>query len=76
MPSAYFRKPKPLGCIARSSNQNPRLDHQAGTTSILGVALLGETVSVVGIVGSVLILVGLVVVSRPPKTSSNILLEI
>ena len=46
------------------------------TASILGVALLGETVSVVGIVGSVLILVGLVVVSRPPKTSPNILLEI
>lgn len=37
------------------------------TASILGVALLGETVSVVGIVGSILILIGLVVVSRPPK---------
>jgi len=37
------------------------------TASILGVVLLGETVSVVGILGSVLILAGLVVVSRPPK---------
>jgi len=37
------------------------------TASILGVLLLGETVSTVGLVGSVLILAGLVVVSRPPK---------
>lgn len=37
------------------------------TASILGVALLGETVSAVGLIGSVLILAGLVVVSRPPK---------
>ncbi len=37
------------------------------TASILGVVLLGETVSAIGIVGSVLILTGLVVVSRPPK---------
>jgi len=37
------------------------------TASILGVVLLGETVSAVGLVGSVLILAGLVVVSRPPK---------
>jgi len=37
------------------------------TASILGVVLLGETVSVVGLIGSVLILAGLVVVSRPPK---------
>ncbi len=42
------------------------------TASILGVVLLGETVSVVGIVGSVLILIGLVVVSRPPKQSSQL----
>ena len=39
------------------------------TASILGVALLGETVSAFGIVGSVLILTGLVIVSRPPKES-------
>jgi DME family drug/metabolite transporter len=37
------------------------------TASILGVVLLGETVSIVGVIGSVLILFGLVVVSRPPK---------
>jgi DME family drug/metabolite transporter len=37
------------------------------TASILGLVLLGETVSAIGIVGSVLILTGLVVVSRPPK---------
>ena len=43
------------------------------TASILGVVLLGETVSAIGIVGSVLILTGLVVVSRPPKTSQNML---
>ena len=46
------------------------------TASILGVVLLGETVSVVGIVGSVLILVGLVVVSRPPKLDLSRLPEI
>ena len=40
------------------------------TASILGVVLLGETVSVVGILGSVLILAGLVVVSRPPKVTA------
>jgi DME family drug/metabolite transporter len=38
------------------------------TASILGVVLLGETVSAVGLIGSVLILSGLLVVSRPPKT--------
>ncbi len=43
------------------------------TASILGVALLGETVSVVGIVGSILILIGLVVVSRPPKEPAQLL---
>ena len=37
------------------------------TASILGVVLFSETVSTIGIVGSVLILAGLVVVSRPPK---------
>ena len=37
------------------------------TASILGVLLLGETVSAIGIVGSALILTGLVVVGRPPK---------
>jgi DME family drug/metabolite transporter len=37
------------------------------TASILGVLILGETVSAIGIVGSVLILTGLVVVGRPPK---------
>jgi len=37
------------------------------TASILGVVLLGETISAVGLIGSVLILAGLVVVSRPPK---------
>ena len=37
------------------------------TASILGVLILGETVSAIGIVGSALILTGLVVVSRPPK---------
>jgi DME family drug/metabolite transporter len=40
------------------------------TASILGVVLLGESVSVVGLIGSVLILAGLVVVSRPPKEVS------
>jgi DME family drug/metabolite transporter len=42
------------------------------TASILGVVLLGETVSAVGLIGSVLILAGLVVVSRPPKELSDI----
>jgi len=46
------------------------------TASILGVVLLGETVSVVGILGSVLILAGLVVVSRPPKLDLSRLPEI
>jgi DME family drug/metabolite transporter len=41
------------------------------TASILGVVLLGETVSTVGIVGSLLILAGLVIVSRPPKLDSR-----
>ena len=41
------------------------------TASILGVVLLGETVSAVGLIGSVLILAGLVVVSRPPKEVSR-----
>lgn len=39
------------------------------TASILGVVLLAESVSAVGIVGSVLILIGLVVVGRPPKSA-------
>lgn len=42
------------------------------TASILGVVLLGETVSIVGLVGSVLILAGLVVVSRPPKEPAQL----
>lgn len=42
------------------------------TASILGVVLLGETVSAVGLIGSVLILAGLVVVSRPPKAVAEI----
>jgi len=42
------------------------------TASILGVVLLNETVSAIGIVGSVLILTGLVVVSRPPKSRSEL----
>ena len=42
------------------------------TASILGVVLLGETVSAVGLIGSVLILAGLVVVSRPPKELSDL----
>jgi len=46
------------------------------TASILGVILFSETVSTIGIVGSVLILAGLVVVSRPPKSDSRIELEI
>ena len=37
------------------------------TASILGVVLLGETVSTIGLIGSALILTGLVIVSRPPK---------
>lgn len=37
------------------------------TASILGVLLLSEKISPVGILGSALILIGLVVVSRPPK---------
>ena len=41
------------------------------TASILGVVLLNETVSIVGLIGSVLILAGLVVVSRPPKEVSR-----
>lgn len=42
------------------------------TASILGVVLLGETVSTLGLIGSVLILAGLVVVSRPPKALAEI----
>ena len=42
------------------------------TASILGIVLLGETVSAIGIVGSVLILAGLVVVSRPPKEPAQL----
>ena len=42
------------------------------TASILGVVLLGETISAIGIVGSVLILTGLVVVSRPPKEPAQL----
>lgn len=42
------------------------------TASILGVVLLGETVSIVGVIGSVLILFGLVVVSRPPKEPAQL----
>ena len=42
------------------------------TASILGVVLLGETVSAIGILGSVLILAGLVVVSRPLKESAQL----
>lgn len=42
------------------------------TASILGVVLLNETVSAIGIVGSVLILTGLVIVGRPPKSQSEI----
>jgi DME family drug/metabolite transporter len=42
------------------------------TASILGVLWLGETVSVVGLIGSVLILAGLVVVSRPPKVLAEV----
>ena len=41
------------------------------TASILGVLLLGETISVIGIVGSALILTGLVVVGRPPKQKQS-----
>ncbi len=40
------------------------------TAAIMGVTLLGETISFIGVVGSVLILIGLVVVSRPPKTEN------
>ncbi len=46
------------------------------TASILGVVLFSETVSTIGIVGSVLILAGLVVVSRPPKPNLRKLPEI
>jgi DME family drug/metabolite transporter len=42
------------------------------TASILGVVLLGETVSAVGIAGSILILAGLVIVSRPPKEPAQL----
>jgi drug/metabolite transporter (DMT)-like permease len=42
------------------------------TASILGVVRLNETVSTVGLIGSVLILAGLVVVSRPPKVAEQI----
>ena len=42
------------------------------TASILGIVLLGETVSAIGILGSVLILAGLVVVSRPPKEPAQL----
>ena len=41
------------------------------TAAIMGVTLLGETVSFIGVVGSVLILIGLVVVSRPPKIEAT-----
>ena len=42
------------------------------TASILGVAFLEEKVSAVGIAGSILILTGLVIVSRPPKESAQL----
>lgn len=42
------------------------------TASILGVLVLGETVSLVGLIGSALILIGLVVVSRPPKEPAQL----
>lgn len=43
------------------------------TASVLGVVLLGETVSTVGLAGSVLILAGLVIVSRPPKEPAQLI---
>ena len=43
------------------------------TASILGVVLLGEIVSTVGLIGSALILAGLVVVSRPPRQKQVLL---
>ena len=43
------------------------------TASILGVAFLEEKVSAVGIAGSILILTGLVIVSRPPKEPSQLI---
>jgi drug/metabolite transporter, DME family len=46
------------------------------TASILGIFLLGETVSAVGIAGSILILAGLVIVSRPPKEPSDLQLNV
>ena len=42
------------------------------TASILGVVLLGETVSAIGLIGSALILAGLVIVSRPPKEPAQL----
>lgn len=43
------------------------------TASVLGVILLGESVSTVGLVGSALILAGLVIVSRPPKEPAKLI---
>ena len=43
------------------------------TASILGVVLLGETVSAVGLIGSAHILAGLVVVSRPTRQKQALL---
>ena len=43
------------------------------TASILGVAFLEEKVSAVGIAGSILILTGLVIVSRPPREPSQLI---
>lgn len=45
------------------------------TAAAMGVFLLGETISPIGYLGFVAILVGLVIVSRPRDTSPTVLLE-
>lgn len=45
------------------------------TAAAMGVLMLGETVAPIGYVGIVLILIGLVIVSRPRDTPPTVLLE-
>ena len=45
------------------------------TAAAMGVTLLGEKIAPIGFVGIVLVLVGLVIVGRPPKADARILVE-
>ena len=45
------------------------------TAAAMGVLLLGETIAPIGYIGFVMILVGLIIVSRPRDTSPTVLLE-